>query len=42
MKIRVKEGRMEIRGKNAHLKGLHGLLVDGNDDIRWKNKKIKK
>jgi hypothetical protein len=26
MKIRVKEGRMEIRGKNAHLKGLHGLL----------------
>jgi len=26
MKIRVKEGRMEIRGKNAHLKGLHSLL----------------
>jgi hypothetical protein len=26
MKIRVKEGRMAIRGKNAHLKGLHGLL----------------
>jgi hypothetical protein len=26
MKIRVKEGRMEIRGKNAHLRGLHGLL----------------
>jgi hypothetical protein len=26
MKIRVKEGRMEIRGENAHLKGLHGLL----------------
>jgi hypothetical protein len=26
MKIRVKEGRMEIRGGNAHLKGLHGLL----------------
>jgi hypothetical protein len=26
MKIRVKERRMEIRGKNAHLKGLHGLL----------------
>jgi hypothetical protein len=23
---RVKEGRIEIRGKNAHLKGLHGLL----------------
>jgi hypothetical protein len=26
MKIRIKEGRMEIRGGNAHLKGLHGLL----------------
>jgi hypothetical protein len=26
MKIRVKEGRMEIRRINAHLKGLHGLL----------------
>jgi hypothetical protein len=26
MKIKVKEWRMEIRGKNAHLKGLHDLL----------------
>jgi hypothetical protein len=26
MKIRVKEGKMEIRGKNAHLRGLHDLL----------------
>jgi hypothetical protein len=26
MKIKVKEGMMEIRGKNAHLRGLHGLL----------------
>ncbi len=25
-KIRVKEGRMEISGKNAHLIGLHDLL----------------
>jgi hypothetical protein len=23
---KVKEGRMEIKGKNAHLKGLHDLL----------------
>jgi hypothetical protein len=34
MKIRVKEGRMEIRGKNAHLRGLHDLLGKCNDDIR--------
>jgi hypothetical protein len=26
MEIRIKEGRMEIRGKNAHLRGLNGLL----------------
>jgi len=26
MKIKVKEWRMDIRGKNAHLRGLHGLL----------------
>jgi hypothetical protein len=26
MKIKVKEGRMEISGKNAHLIGLHDLL----------------
>jgi hypothetical protein len=26
MKMKVKEWRMEIRRKNAHLRGLHGLL----------------
>jgi len=26
MKIKIKEWRMEIRGGNAHLRGLHGLL----------------
>jgi len=26
MKIKIKEWRMKIRGENAHLKGLHGLL----------------
>jgi hypothetical protein len=26
MKIKIKEWRMEIRGKNAHLRGVHGLL----------------
>jgi hypothetical protein len=26
MKIKIKEWRMEIMGKNAHLRGLHGLL----------------
>jgi hypothetical protein len=24
MKIKIKEWRMETRGKNAHLRGLHG------------------
>jgi hypothetical protein len=26
MKMKIKEWRMEIRGENAHLRGLHGLL----------------
>jgi hypothetical protein len=26
MKMKIKEWRMEIKGKNAHLRGLHGLL----------------
>jgi len=26
MKMKIKEWRMETRGKNAHLKGLHDLL----------------
>jgi hypothetical protein len=26
MKIKVKEWKMEIRGENAHLRRLHGLL----------------
>jgi hypothetical protein len=26
MKIKIKEWRMETRGKNAHLRGLHDLL----------------
>jgi hypothetical protein len=26
MKIKVKKWRMEKRGENAHLRGLHGLL----------------
>jgi hypothetical protein len=26
MKIKIKEWRMETRGENAHLRGLHGLL----------------
>jgi hypothetical protein len=26
MQIKIKEWRMEIRGKNAHQRGLHGLL----------------
>jgi hypothetical protein len=26
MKIKIKEGRVKIRGKNAHLRGLHDLL----------------
>jgi hypothetical protein len=26
MKIKIKEWRMETRGENAHLRGLHNLL----------------
>jgi hypothetical protein len=26
MKMKIKEWKMEIRGENAHLRGLHGLL----------------
>jgi hypothetical protein len=26
MKMKIKEWRMETRGENAHLRGLHGLL----------------
>jgi len=26
MKMKIKEWRMEIRGENAHLRGLHSLL----------------
>jgi hypothetical protein len=26
MKMKIKEWRMEIRGKNAHLRGLHGEI----------------